>query len=123
MILAVLVLRQQLAAERLVEPFLVDFLDSLHDLKQSGASGNAIGFQRGCDRKTDRFLGSGFVCDYEICCQSTDQDDMIVRIELHGLVSLVIRVQPVCLVFLDVCFVADHERSDITGAQFTAAGI
>lgn len=38
MIFAVLVLRQQLPVERLVEPFLVDFLDSLYDLKESGAS-------------------------------------------------------------------------------------
>ncbi len=69
MILAVLVPRQQLPAECLIEPFLVDFLDSLHNLEQSGASGNTIGFQRRCDRQTDRFLGAGFVCDYKISCQ------------------------------------------------------
>ena len=70
MILAILIPRQEFPAERLVESFLIDFLDSLHDLKQSGASGNTIGFQRGRDRKTDRFLGARFVCDDKICCQS-----------------------------------------------------
>ena len=69
-IFAVFIPRKQFPAECLIEPFLVDFLDSLHDLEQSGASGNTIGFQRGRDRKTDRFLGAGFVCNDEICCQS-----------------------------------------------------
>lgn len=70
MILAILIPRQESPAECLIEPFLVDFLDSLHDLEQSGASGNTIGFQRGCNRQTNRFLGAGFVCDDKICCQS-----------------------------------------------------
>ncbi len=70
MILTILIPRQEFPAECLIESLLVDFLDSLHDLEQSGASGNTIGFQRGRDRQTDGFLGAGFVCDDKICCQS-----------------------------------------------------
>ena len=45
MILPVLVLRQLFPAKSLVEPLLIDLLDRLYDLEQSGTSGNSVGFQ------------------------------------------------------------------------------
>ena len=41
---------------RTAQPLGVDFLDALHHLEQSGAAGDAVGFEGGRDGKTDRFL-------------------------------------------------------------------
>ena len=44
----------------------------------------------------------------------------IVLCKLHGLVSLIIRVQSVLAVFLDVCLVTGNECTDIAGLQWRA---
>ena len=56
MVFAVLILWQHSLAERNAKTLGVDFLDTLHDLKQSGAAGDTVGFQGGRYRQADGFL-------------------------------------------------------------------
>ena len=59
----------QLSPRRVMLPSGVCFLDALLDFKQPPAPGNAVTFERGCDRKADGLVRPALICNDEVCVQ------------------------------------------------------